>query len=718
MLHDLGWLKQVKLEDSIGTVINPATVEKLDELKVALTAIYNAVDDLELTTESIKIESEHINLNTDDLEAEIQSVRDQLDVVLSTRASELTLSNVKTVLDNIKTVLDTLGGAIDVNLSTLATESTLTAVKDAVDTLETKLQTIIDSLDVELSTRASEATVTEIKETIGQESGVTVLSRLQDLRSQLDVALSTRASEATVASILGQVDITLSALLAGIKGSGNKDLTTLEADVEAILLKFDTDLSTLASEATLIEVRDYLDTVETKLQSLIDKNQAQETGGNLDSIKSNTDKLDVNLSTRASESTVSSVNTKFGEVSATPTVNTLLGRLKDLWDKLVELFNNGVARVKLWDGTNQAGISPLGDLYTSMVQNVKESTNNNSTDNLLAGGWFTGVGETTLGIVGIQVNFKCNETCTLYIDQSIDNINWDITDTWIVLGGVGHSRTFQATASYFRIRVHNDGALTTTYLRLLVALCPIVECLPRALSFDGRLKVEATTVSSELSLPIQVKYDKAFTAINANEWQELAGYIVPAGYSLTITSFRCHSETAGEDSRVFVEKNGGTYDRPTSTFTPGDTFAVPQFGSGLYLKVTTAISASGGITDPVVITYINEKGDTGRTCTIALPKSSLVGTSIEGVLQGDDLGVREITNISSTEIYAGAFKVDIYYNLFNLLMTSANTMYQATAIGGNAVRVKAGNEIVIGVLAGTKTSYIRHLSLFGTLNPV
>jgi hypothetical protein len=47
-------------------------------------------------------------------------------------------------------------------------------------------------------------------------------------------------------------------------------------------------------------------------------------------------------------------NTKIGEVQASPTANTLLGRLKDIWDKLVELFNpiTGTAKVKLWDGTS------------------------------------------------------------------------------------------------------------------------------------------------------------------------------------------------------------------------------------------------------------------------------------------------------------------------------------------------------------------------------
>lgn len=236
MIHDLGWLKKIKILDSLGNLINPATNEKLDELKSKLQDIYSAVDDLELSVDNIEVDADQINLNTDELETKVQSVRDQLDVLLSTRASELTLSNIKTVLDNIKTVLDSIN-------------------------------------------------------------------------SDLDVTLSTRASE-----------------------------------------------------ATLIQVRDYLDTVETKLQSLIDKNQAKETDGNLGSIKSNTDKLDVNLSTRISES---NFNNKIGEVQASPTQYTLLARLKDLWDKLVELFNDGVARIKLWDGTYQAGIDSANHVYVA-----------------------------------------------------------------------------------------------------------------------------------------------------------------------------------------------------------------------------------------------------------------------------------------------------------------------------------------------------------------
>jgi len=101
MLRDLGWLKRVKLLDTSDTLINPATNEKLNELKILLQAIDSHVDGLELT-------AENVNLNTDELEAKVQSVRDQLDVLLSTRASETTLIQVRDYIDTIEIKLQSL----------------------------------------------------------------------------------------------------------------------------------------------------------------------------------------------------------------------------------------------------------------------------------------------------------------------------------------------------------------------------------------------------------------------------------------------------------------------------------------------------------------------------------------------------------------------------------------------------------------------------------
>jgi len=108
-----------------------ASNNKLDELKAILQQIEDNTDGLEITADSI-------NLNTDTLEAKVQSVRDQLNVLLSTRASEATLIQVRDYLDTVETKLQSV---ID---NTDGVEGLLTSIRDYVDTLEIKLQTLID----------------------------------------------------------------------------------------------------------------------------------------------------------------------------------------------------------------------------------------------------------------------------------------------------------------------------------------------------------------------------------------------------------------------------------------------------------------------------------------------------------------------------------------------------------------------------------------------
>lgn len=76
MLKDLGWLKQVKIQDSTGIVINPSTNEKLDELKTVLQKIDTNTDELELNVENIELNTDNIDLNTDELEGKVQELID------------------------------------------------------------------------------------------------------------------------------------------------------------------------------------------------------------------------------------------------------------------------------------------------------------------------------------------------------------------------------------------------------------------------------------------------------------------------------------------------------------------------------------------------------------------------------------------------------------------------------------------------------------------
>jgi hypothetical protein len=155
-------------------------------------------------------------------------------------------------------------------------------------------------------------------------------------------------------------------------------------------------------------------------------------------------------------------------------------------------------RVTLYDPAGNPIASVLDpftgkyDQSVSMRQNVFASVLNSSSANINAGATFTGTGESSLGVAGIQVNTYLNQPHTVFVDQSADGSNWYITDSWLVPSSFGDSRTIQATDSFYRVRVTNTGAGTATVVSVATALCPVVEALPRSLTSGGNLKVTPT----------------------------------------------------------------------------------------------------------------------------------------------------------------------------------------------------------------------------------
>jgi len=138
-----------------------------------------------------------------------------------------------------------------------------------------------------------------------------------------------------------------------------------------------------------------------------------------------------------------------------------IARLQQLIDEMTEL-SDGVVNDRL---------------QTVMTQDVKEDTGNSSVLNLDAANsyTFTGVGKTTLGVAGLQFNLKTDQNATIYIEQSDDNTNWDISDHFDYLyskGGMG--ATVQAVTAYWRIRVVLTGTTDTTYFRLAGVLQRII----------------------------------------------------------------------------------------------------------------------------------------------------------------------------------------------------------------------------------------------------
>jgi hypothetical protein len=127
--------------------------------------------------------------------------------------------------------------------------------------------------------------------------------------------------------------------------------------------------------------------------------------------------------------------------------------------------------------------------FRSITQNVVADAKNSFSGSLASNATYFGTGSSTLGIAGIQVSMKSDQSCDVYIDQSPDNVNWDIVDAYRYITSIGNfGITVQAINSYYRVRITNSGKLTG-YVRMQTALCPIVEAVPRSLDVHGHMKI-------------------------------------------------------------------------------------------------------------------------------------------------------------------------------------------------------------------------------------
>src|SRR5574343_1046597 len=130
--------------------------------------------------------------------------------------------------------------------------------------------------------------------------------------------------------------------------------------------------------------------------------------------------------------------------------------------------------------------------FKHIKQDVIADPNNSSDDDLDAGNTytFTGTASSTLGVAAIQVSLFANKNCYIKVEQSPDGTNWDLSDPFNYTASRNFGVTVQAISTYVRFIVTTNGETTTTF-RLQTALCPIAEPLPRALDFNGNLKIAA-----------------------------------------------------------------------------------------------------------------------------------------------------------------------------------------------------------------------------------
>lgn len=228
-------------------------------------------------------------------------------------------------------------------------------------------------------------------------------------------------------------------------------------------------------------------------------------------------------------------------------------------------------------------------LAVTVNQDVNDDANNSSTSNLASGATFTGTATSTLGVVGLQWSLKTDQNCTVYIEESPDGTNWDISYPFDYIASKGgRGETVQASQAYWRIRVTNEGDSTTSYFRLQAVLCPVATSLPSELSSDGRLKSQSTisgrentdrhvwvNPTNELAIsPVYRLVGTAFdgTTKDPNFWTETVvnGSVTQAGDAVTLLTSAAINSSA---KYVSVRK---------ARFVPGSS---PLFTAGLAMTV-------------------------------------------------------------------------------------------------------------------------------------
>ena len=307
------------------------------------------------------------------------------------------------------------GAATEATLATLATETKLEAVRVLLASLDGKdyaTQTTLASLEgKDFATQTTLATLaTEAK-----------LEAVRVLLASLDGKdFATETTLASADSKLGTIDA---------------DTGQLVTDLQELLTRFGDDVASPAADTLLARIQEMIDnigsgaspvadTLQARVQELIDslgdavpspvadtvQARLQEVIDLLATIDADTSNLDVALSTRATEATLSAADTKlgtidadtgqlvldlqellirFGDDVASPAADTLLARIQELIDNIgsgiTPVADTLQARIQeLIDSLGNAVPSPIADTVQARLQEIIDllTTIDSDTSNL------------------------------------------------------------------------------------------------------------------------------------------------------------------------------------------------------------------------------------------------------------------------------------------------------------------------------------------------
>lgn len=219
------------------------------------------------------------------------------------------------------------------------------------------------------------------------------------------------------------------------------------------------------------------------------------------------------------------------------------------------------------------------------------------------------------------------------------------------------------------------------------------------------------TISQTAISPAKNLYRQSlFAPLVANTWRNFIRFTVPTGKKMLIHNFSSLSSAAATRTRVAIKENLATYNYDTNTFTKLFNAEADRFFSNIDFIVTTALVNTA--TFNITVTYTNQDGITGRTATIqtasplGLNKRSLVMT-----LQGDDYGVREITNITEANTtVTGQITIQGYEILLEEVEQTANKKHYRFFASNQAqgIIIESGKTVDIDIFSTSITNYTRN----------
>ncbi len=143
--------------------------------------------------------------------------------------------------------------------------------------------------------------------------------------------------------------------------------------------------------------------------------------------------------------------------------------------------------------------------FNSITQNIEIVDGNSTNSNITVGSSWTGTATETLYYDGFDFSIKADQNLIIYLEQSTDGINWDISDKYFYYYvNDNKSATVQIVGNYVRARIVHNGIADTTYLRFVTHLNPITNPLPRSLNDESRLVTETVLTSSEVHKHVAV----------------------------------------------------------------------------------------------------------------------------------------------------------------------------------------------------------------------